>query len=91
MLWLPAQALRRSAKALDVPVAGGVAERVVDRFQTVEVDVEDGDRAGLPDGEPIGQVGEQRSTVAQTGEIVMLGEMPKPLFGRDAGPELSEQ
>ena len=21
----------------------------------------------------------------------MLGEMPKPLFGRDAGPELSEQ
>jgi hypothetical protein len=22
-------------------------------FQTVEVDVEDGDRAGLPDGEPI--------------------------------------
>ena len=44
-------------ESLDVPVPGGVAERVVDRFETVEVDVEDGDRAGLPGGEPIGQVG----------------------------------
>ncbi len=44
-------------ESLDVPVPGGVAERVVDRFETVEIDVEDGDRAGLPDGEPTGQVG----------------------------------
>ena len=48
MLWLPAQVTQPIGEQLDEPVAGGVAERIVDRFETVEVDVQDGDRAGLP-------------------------------------------
>ena len=91
MARLPAQAAQAVGESADVPVAGGVAERIVDRFQTVEIDVKHRDRAGLSRREPIRKVGKQRSTVAQPGQIVMVGEMAKPLFGRDAGLELSEQ
>ena len=40
--------------------------------------------------ESVGKVGEQRSTIEQTGQVVVLSEMAKPLLGRDAGLELCE-
>ena len=36
------------------------------------------------------KVGDQRSPIVQTGQIVMLGEMAKPFFADDAGLELCE-
>jgi hypothetical protein len=77
-------------ETLNEPVAGGVAETVVDRLQSVEVHIQDGDGAGLLGCESVGKVGEQRSAIRQAGQIVMLSEMAKPLFCRDAGLELCE-
>lgn len=67
-----------------------MAETVVDRLQSVEVDIQDGDGAGLLGCESVGKVGGQRSAIRQAGQIVMLSEMAKPLFCRDAGLELCE-
>ena len=78
-------------EAADEPVAGGVPERVVDRLQTVEIDVEDRDRAGLSRRETIREVGEQCPTVTQPGQIVVVGEMAKEFLGRHPGLELREQ
>lgn len=87
----PGARTKAVAKILDEPIAGGVAETIVDRLQPVEVEIQDGDGAGLLAGEPVRKVGEQRSPIWQTGQIVVLSEMAKPLFGRNAGLELCEQ
>jgi hypothetical protein len=87
---IPRSDTKSGGETLNEPVAGGVAETVVDRLQSVEVDIQDGDGAGLLGCESVGKVGEQRSAIRQAGQIVMLSEMAKPLFCRDAGLELCE-
>ena len=75
----------------DEPVAGGVAEVVVDRLQSIEVEVQHRDGTGLTCGESFGEVRDQRATVVQTGQIVVLGEVAKLFFGLDTGLELRKQ
>ena len=67
---------------LDEPIAGAVAETIVDRLQPVEVQIQQGDRSGPCCGESVGKVGDQRSTIAQTGQIVVLSEIAKEAAAR---------
>ena len=75
----------------DEPVAGAVAEVIVDRLQPVEVEVQNRDRTGPPHCEPVGKMGDQRAAVVQTGQIVVLGEVAKLLFGCDPCLKLRKQ
>src|SRR5271156_3525613 len=75
----------------DEPVAGAVAEVIVDRLQPVEVEVQHRDRTGPPHCEPVGKMGDQRAAVVQTGQIVVLGEVAKLLFGCDPCLKLCKQ
>ena len=72
---------------LEVPIAGVVAEVIVDRLQSVEVEIQDRDGSGASRRESVGKVRNKRSTIVQTGQIVMLGQVAKPFFGGDADLE----
>ena len=74
----------------EVKIAGGVAEVIVDRLQSVEVKIQDRDGSGASRRESFGKVRNKRSTIVQTGQIVMLSQVAKPFFGDDAGLELCE-
>ena len=62
-----------------------MAEAVVDVLEMVDVDEEQGAAAGLA-----GSVGQRVEpaledfSVRQTGQLVLVGELPDPLFGRPA-------
>ena len=77
---IPRAGTKPVGETLNEPVTGGVAETIVDRLQPVEVEIQNRDWAGLLDCESVGKVGEQRSTIGQAGQIVMLSEMAKPLM-----------
>ena len=72
-------------KYLDEPIADGMAEAIVNRLQPVEVEIQHGDRSGLSRCESVGKVRNKRSTIAQTGQIVMIGQIAKLLFSGGAG------
>src|ERR1700742_2984612 len=72
-------------KYLDEPIADGMAEAIVNRLQPVEVEIQHGDRSGLSRCESVGKVRNKRSTIAQTGKIVMIGQIAKLLFSGGAG------
>ena len=74
----------------EVKIAGGVAEVVVDRLQSVEVEIQDRDGSGASRRESVGKVRNNRSTIGQTGQFVMLSQVAKLLFGSDADLETSK-
>lgn len=68
-----------------------MAEVIVDRLQSVEVEIQDRDGSGASRRESFGKLRNNRSTIVQTGQIVMLSLVAKPFFGGDAGLELCKQ
>ena len=74
----PRSARRRRGEAL----AGGVAERVVDLLEAVEVEEHDRDLAGLAvgAGERLAEAVEQQHPVGQTGEVVVVDQMAQVLL-----------
>jgi hypothetical protein len=76
-----AQAARQAlGHRADQPVAGAVAERVVDDLEVVEVDEEHGDAPGAP-AEIAGQALEEQLAVGQAGERVVVGLPGELLLG----------
>ena len=75
----------------DEPVAGGMAEVIVDRLQSVEVEVQHRDGTGPTGSESFGKMRDQRAAVVQSGQIVVLREVAKLRFSGDASLELRKQ
>ena len=75
----------------EIKIAGGVAEVIVDRLQSVEVKIQDRDGSGASRRESGGKVRNNRSTIVQTGQFVMLSQVAKLFFGGDAGLEPCKQ
>ena len=75
----------------DEPVARGMAQVVVDRFQPVEVEVQSRDRSRASRRQPVEKMRDQRPAVVQAGQIVVFSQIAKLFFGGDAGLQLSKQ
>ena len=65
-----------------------MAEVIVDRLQSVEVEIQDRDGSRASRRESFGKLRNNRSTIVQTGQIVMLSQVSKLFFGGDADLEL---
>ena len=83
-----AQELRED---FDEPVTGFVAEVIVDRLEAIQVDIHQRDWTGPARGKPFVETRDQRPAVQQPGEVIMLGQVLKSLFGLDARLHLREQ
>ena len=75
----------------DEPVAGLVAEVIVDRLEAIQVDKHQRDWTGPARSKALVETRDQRPAVQQPGEVVMLGLVLKSLFGLDARLHLREQ
>ena len=75
----------------DEPVAGGMAEIVVDRLQPVEVEEQRRYGPRLARGESRVEVRQQRAAIVQSGQVVVFGKVAKLLFGAHARLHLREQ
>ena len=67
-----------------------MAEVIVDRLEAVQIEEHQRDRTGPTLGKSFVEVRDQRPAVQQPGEVIVLGEVLKSLFGDDAGLHLSE-
>jgi len=72
-------------KALDEPVAGVLAEVLVDDLEAVQVEEQYRYWSALAFGQSFVEVGDQRSAVQQTGQVIVFGEVPDLLLGDSAG------
>jgi hypothetical protein len=68
-----------------------VAEIVVERLQSIQVDEEHGDRPVPTGGETIVEVGQQRAPVAQAGQFIVVGQVSESILGEGAGLHLGEE
>ena len=75
----------------DEPVAGGVAEIVVDRLQPVEVEEQRRYGPRLAGGESRVEVCQQRAAIVQAGEVVVFGKVAQLVFGAHPRLQLGEQ
>ena len=78
-------------KSFDEPVAGVVAEVVVDHLEPVKVEEQRRDRTGLAVSQSFVEMGDQRPAVQQVGQVVVLGEVEHPLLGDNARLQLCEE
>ncbi len=75
----------------DEPVAGVMPQIVIDGLEPVEIEEQRRHRALTAGHKPLVEMRQQRPTVAQAGEVVVLGEIAKLPLGGDAPLKLSEE
>ena len=75
----------------DEPVAGGVAEIVVDRLQPVQVEEQRRDGPGLAAAQSRSRCASSARRLLQAGQVVVLGEIAQLVLGDDARLQLGEQ
>lgn len=68
-----------------------MAEATVDDLEAVDGEEHDRHRAGLSLRQPVVEVCDERPSVQQPGEFIVLGEVVNLLFGDDAGLQLRKK
>ena len=75
----------------DEPVAGVMAEIVVDGLEPVQVEEQHCD-GSAPAGRQAGvEMGHECAAIVHAGQVVVFGQIPQLVLGQDAGLHLGEQ